>query len=92
MTIHGIEILLANCDKLTTLMDLSYFEGIHEDEARLLKQRVKEQNINLKLEEDRSQIMDLVESNFMNIKLKEKFPAFDNSIEWEAPWSSNDSP
>ena len=89
VTIHGIEILLANCDRLTSLMYLPYFEGVHEDEAQLLKQRVKEQNINLRLEEDRSQLMELVESNFMNIKLKDEYPPvpeFDNSIEWEAPW------
>ena len=95
VTIHGLEILLANCDRLTSLMNLSYFEGISDDEAQLLKQRVKEQNINLRLEEDRSQIMELAESNFMNIKytkLRDEYPAiqaFDDSVEWEAPWNED---
>jgi len=84
--------LLANCDRLTSLLDLSYFEGIREDEAQFLRQRVKEQNINLRLEEDRSQLMELMESNFMNyyaITPKPKYPAFDNSVEWEAPWAED---
>ena len=31
---HGIELLLANCDQLKSLMDLTYFEGISEEELQ----------------------------------------------------------
>ncbi len=85
---HGIELLLANCDKLTRLMDLSYFEGISAHELERFKKHIKENNLNLSLVEKKDICsIDFEESNFMNYKLKDKYPPFDNSIEWETGWS-----
>ena len=79
---HGIELLLANCDQLTSLMDLTYFEGISENELKQLHKRVKKQNLNLVLEEVSTNLYDVSDSNFMNYELKDKYPAYDNSPEW----------
>lgn len=82
VTMHGIELLLANCDQLTSLMDLTYFEGITEKELKQLQLRVKKSNLNLTLEESSMNLYDVSDSNFMNYKLKDKYPAYDNSPEW----------
>ena len=89
VTMYGIELLLANCDQLTSLMNLTYFEGIKEEELQQFEQKIKAQNLNLQLEEQNTDIYDVSDSNFMNYKLKDKYPAFDNSNEWETGWSSN---
>ena len=34
---HGIELLLANCDRLTSLTDMNYFEGVTPEEIEKLK-------------------------------------------------------
>ena len=88
---HGIELLLANCDQLTSLMDLTYFEGISENELKQLHKRVKKQNLNLVLEEVSTNLYDVSDSNFMNYKLKDKYPAYDNSPEWAnvTSWFAN---
>lgn len=83
---HGIELLLANCDRLTCLLDLTYFEGISEAELEQFKRRIKETNLNIRLDDKIDITFDLQESNFMNYKLKDKYPPFDNSIEWETGW------
>ena len=84
---QGIELLLANCDKLTTLQDLKYFEGISPDEHEKLESRIQETNLDIKLVENDNYCIEFQEQNFMNIKLKDKYPPFDNSIEWETGWS-----
>ena len=38
---HGIELLLANCDRLTRLTDMTYFEGVTPEEIEKLKARIK---------------------------------------------------
>ena len=86
---HGIELLLANCDQLTSLMNLTYFEGIKEEKLQQFEQKIKAQNLNLQLKEQNTNIYDVSDSNFMNYKLKDQYPAFDNSNEWETGWSSN---
>ena len=34
---HGIELLLANCDRLTRLTDMNYFEGVTPEEIEKLQ-------------------------------------------------------
>jgi hypothetical protein len=81
---HSIELMLANCDRLKSIMDLAYFEGIHENELKILKLSIREQNLDIELEDNSHKTIDLNDSNFMNYKQQtDKFPAFDNSIEWE---------
>ena len=77
---HGIELLLANCDQLTSLMNLTYFEGIKEEKLQQFEQKIKAQNLNLQLKEQNTNIYDVSDSNFMNYKLKDKYPAFDKAL------------
>ena len=77
---HGIELLLANCDQLSSLMDLTYFEGISEEELQQFEQKIISQNLDLQLKETNANLYDVSDSNSMNQKLKDKCAAFDNSI------------
>ena len=67
------------------------FEGITEEELMQFQRRVKEQNLNLKLEDIKTDQYDISDSNFMNYKLKDKYPAYDNSAEWETGWGAERS-
>ena len=78
---HGVELLLANCDQLSSLMDLTYFEGISEEELQQFEQKIISQNLDLRLKETNANLYDVSDSNSMNQKLKDKCAAFDNSIE-----------
>lgn len=89
VTMQGVEMLLANCDNLRVIKNLDSFEGIHENEVKMLKLRVKEQNLDLQLEEEQTLPADLQETNFMNYKqISDNIPEFDNSIEWETGWTT----
>lgn len=85
---HGIELLLANCDRLNCLLDLHYFEGISETELEKFRLRIKTCNLNITLDEVDKTAVELQDFNFMNFKLKDKYPPFDNSAEWETGWAS----
>ena len=75
---HGVELLIANCDHLKSLMDLTYFEGISEEELQQFEQKIVSQNLDLRLKETKE--ANLFDSDSMNQKLKDKCAAFDNSI------------
>ena len=84
---HGIELLLANCDNLRIILDIYYFEGVSQKERELLIKRTQEQNLNIVFEEKLKTYMDLEEENFMSKKLKDMYPPipdFDNSAEWDS--------
>ena len=84
---HGIELLLANCDNLRIILDIHYFEGVSPKERELLIKRTQEQNLNIVFEEKLKTYMDLEEENFMSKKLKDMYPPipdFDNSAEWDS--------
>ena len=69
MTVHGIQLLLANCDRLTRLTDLSCFEGIAPEEIKKLKIQIKEMNLNICFDdniEDESNKILSNDDNFMN--------------------------
>ena len=51
-TIKGIELLILNCDNLKVLKDPTCFEGVHENEVKILKLRIREENLDLRLEEE----------------------------------------
>ena len=70
---HGIELLLANCDQLTSLMDLTYFECISEEELQQFEQKIRSQNLDLQLKETNANLFDVSDSNSMNHKLKDKY-------------------
>ena len=84
---HGIELLMANCDSLKILQDLKYFDGISQAELDKLESRIQDTNLDLQLLENEKANLEYEEQNFMNQKLKDKYPPFDNSIEWETGWT-----
>ena len=57
-TIKGIELLILNCDKLKVLKDPTCFGGVHENEVKILKLRIREDNLNLRLEEEQEKVKD----------------------------------
>jgi hypothetical protein len=66
VTMHGIELLLVNCNRLKTIMDLTFFEGIHKTELTNLKLRIKEQNLDIEVDDNSHKTIDLNGNNFMN--------------------------
>merc|ERR1712156_248510 len=76
VTMHGIELLLANCDKLTSLKDMTYFDGVTSEELENLKTRIKESNLNIIFEDTKDEANKniFIDDNFMNTKMKEKYP------------------
>merc|ERR1711997_1027888 len=57
-TIKGIELLILNYDNLKVLKDPTCFEGIHENEVKILKLRIREENLDLMLEEEPEKVRD----------------------------------
>jgi len=76
VTMHGIELLLANCDRLTRLTDMTYFEGVTPEEIEKLKARIKETNLNIVFDdvEEKNSRNIFIDENFMHDKMKEKYP------------------
>ena len=76
---HGIELLLANCDRLTRLTDMTYFEGVTPEEIEKLKARIKETNLNIVFDdvEEKNSRNIFIDENFMHDKMKEKYPKSD---------------
>ena len=70
---HGIELLLANCDRLTILKDLCYFEGVTSEELEKLKTRITKTNLNMTLD-------DATEENNQNINIDDNFMNFVSCI------------
>jgi len=94
VTMHGIELLLANCDRLTRLTDVTYFEGVTPEDIKKLKKRIKEMNLNIFFDDSGKNDKNIIiDDNFMNVKMKEKYPP---CSEWlESGWSestNNDVP
>merc|ERR1712150_30730 len=71
-TIKGIELLILNCDKLKVLKDPTCFGGVHENEVKILKLRIREENLNLRLEEEQEKIRD--PATIRRDWKKEKYP------------------
>ena len=57
-TVKGIELLILSCDKLKVLKDPTSFEGVHENEVKILKLRIREENLDLRLEEEPVKLRD----------------------------------
>ena len=77
-----MKLIIEQCEKLTSIIDLSYFDGINEYEQAMMRQYVVDHNYNVRFEEVVTEV-NLEDANFLNYKLKDKYPAFDNSVEWE---------
>lgn len=88
MTMKGVNLLLDSCDNLKVLKDLAYFEKINEMEVKLLQGRIKSENLDLDIGCEPSN-NEFSEASFMRQALRAKFPALDNSVEWEAGWSES---
>ena len=57
-TIKGIELIMENCDNLKLLRDPTCFEGVHENEVKILKLKIKEENLDLLLEQEPVKVRD----------------------------------
>ncbi len=80
--------MIESCEKLKSIIDLTYFSGINAYEQAMLRQYVQENNLDLIFEEPVTDIS-LEDENFMNYKLKDKYPAYDNSKEWDVDTTGN---
>ena len=58
LTIKGIELIMENCDNLKLLKDPTCFEGVHENEVKILKLKIREENLDLMLEEEAVKVRD----------------------------------
>ena len=86
---HGIELLLANCDRLTRLKDLTYFEGVTPEEIKKLKTRINDMNLNICFgDSGKDDNNPLTDDNFMTMKMREKYPPsseWSESTDYEVP-------
>ena len=82
-TVKGIELLILNCDQLKMLKDPTCFEGVHENEIKILKLRIREENLDLRLEEEPEKIRDPsgaeLTRNILNRSGRSNFEEFFNS-------------
>ena len=58
MTMLGVELLIHNCNELKLLKDLKYFSGIHQNELKILEMRIREENLDLRLNDKRDAVRD----------------------------------
>jgi len=74
-TMASVEALIANCPQLRKVKDLSYCAGIHENEAKILQCRIREDNMDLLLGDvDERRFIDPSDSAFVRGIMQEKCP------------------
>ena len=74
-TMASVEWLMAACPNLKKVKDLSYCSGIHENEVKILKVRIREENMDLLLgDEDERLFIDPSDSAFVRQIMQEKCP------------------
>merc|ERR1711974_125971 len=54
-TMAAVESLMSNCPRLKMIKDLTYCAGIHENEVKILRCRIRDENIDLRLEDRMSE-------------------------------------
>ena len=81
MTMAGINILVHSCDKLRSLKDLRYFSGIHENEIKILQLRIREENLDLCLNDEQDIIRDPSETSFIRSLLESQVGAMKDYFE-----------
>ena len=74
MTMASVETLIMSCPKLKKIKDLTYFEGIHENEVKILQCRIRDENMDLMLEDKKSDFVDPSDSAFVRQIMQEKCP------------------
>lgn len=73
ITMQGIELLIANCDRLKSIKYLENCDLINEFQLKQLKARIRERNWDLSLE-DENRSIDHDKQNFMRQELQASFP------------------
>ena len=58
LTTNGIELLILNCENLKALKDPTCFEGVSENEVNILKLRIREENLDLMIEDEPEKVRD----------------------------------
>ena len=58
LTMKGIELIMENCDNIKFFKDPTCFGGVHENEVKILKLKIKEENLDLLLEEEPVKVRD----------------------------------
>ena len=74
MTMESVETLIMNCPKLKKIKDLTYVGGIHENEIKILQCKIRDENLNLLLEDEKSNFVDPSDSAFVRQIMQEKCP------------------
>ena len=65
MTICGVNLLIHHCNKLKLIKDLRYFSGIHVNEIKILQLRIREENLDLVLDDEKNVVRDPSDSTFI---------------------------
>ena len=52
MTMVGVDLLIHHCNNLKVIKDLKYFSGIHPNEVKILQLRIREENLDVSLEDE----------------------------------------
>jgi hypothetical protein len=81
MTMVGVNILIDQCNKLRLIKDLRYFTGIHENEVKILQLRIREENLDLSLNEKKNVVRDPSESTFIRGLLEAQVGAIKDYFE-----------
>ena len=81
MTIAGIYILIQTCNRLRLLKDLRYFSGVHENEVKILQLRMREENLDLCLDDQQDIVRDPSDTNFIRGLLESQVGAMKDYFE-----------
>ena len=81
MTMAGIDILIQTCKSLRLLKDLRYFSGVHENEVKILQLRMREENLDLWLDDQQDIVRDPSDTNFIRGLLESQVGAMKDYFE-----------
>ena len=65
MTMVGVNLLIHHCHRLKLIKDLNYFTGIHENEIKILQLRIREENLDLSLDDKKNVVRDPSDCTFI---------------------------
>ena len=81
MTMVGVDLLIHHCSKLRVLKDLTYFSGIHPNEIKILQLRIREENMDLSLDDKDNLIRDPSDPSFTRSVLDSQVGAIKDFFE-----------
>ena len=81
MTMVGVNLLIHHCHRLKLLKDLTYFSGVHENEIKILQLRIREENLDLSLADDKNVVRDPSDCTFIRDLLESQVGAIKDYFE-----------